>query len=182
MSAARRAGGHWNDAYPFVRLHQPTLYVSWLERSRLNPIRGLRAHVHEERVQKAAQRYAANVGQAFMQLAAIGEAVGQGCPRSRPPPMNVDWGWIAANRQPEGSCAHGKVLDVASGCPAASAAAAESYKPQWFKEASSFLTRARQRRYFRTPPDRGGSPAPASVARSWGPRSAGLLRGSGSPR
>jgi hypothetical protein len=44
---------------------------AWLERSRLNPMRGLRAHADEERVQRALQRFAANVGPGLKRLAAI---------------------------------------------------------------------------------------------------------------
>ncbi|SDE85931.1 hypothetical protein SAMN05444679_1352 [Variovorax sp. CF079] len=44
---------------------------AWLERSRLNPMRGLRAHADEERVQRASQRFAANVGPGLKRLAAI---------------------------------------------------------------------------------------------------------------
>jgi hypothetical protein len=43
----------------------------WLERSRLNPIRGLRAHAGEEQVRQASQRYAANIGEGLKRLAAI---------------------------------------------------------------------------------------------------------------
>jgi hypothetical protein len=44
---------------------------AWLERSRLNPMRGLRAHADEDRVQVAAQRFAANVGPGLKRLAVI---------------------------------------------------------------------------------------------------------------
>jgi putative NAD(P)-binding protein len=44
---------------------------AWLERSRLNPMRGLRAHAGEERVQRASQKFAANVGPGLNGLAAI---------------------------------------------------------------------------------------------------------------
>ena len=44
---------------------------AWLERSRLNPIRGLRAHADEERVQRASQKFAANVGPGLKRLVAI---------------------------------------------------------------------------------------------------------------
>jgi len=44
---------------------------AWLERSRLNPMRGLRAHADEERVQRASGRFATNVGPGLQRLAAI---------------------------------------------------------------------------------------------------------------
>jgi hypothetical protein len=44
---------------------------AWLERSRLNPMRELRVHADEERVQRALQRFTANVGPALKRLAAI---------------------------------------------------------------------------------------------------------------
>jgi hypothetical protein len=48
---------------------------AWLDRARLNPMRGLRAHAAEERVQQASRRFAAHVGPGLQRLAAI---VGQG--------------------------------------------------------------------------------------------------------
>ena len=49
---------------------------AWLERSRLNPMRGLRGHAGEERVQRASRRFAANVGAGLERLAEIvGKAV-----------------------------------------------------------------------------------------------------------
>ena len=45
----------------------------WLERARLNPIRGLRAHAGEDQVRQASQRYAANIGEALKRLAAIAQ-------------------------------------------------------------------------------------------------------------
>jgi hypothetical protein len=44
---------------------------AWLERSRLNPMRELRAHAGEERVQQASQRFAVHVGPGLKRLAAI---------------------------------------------------------------------------------------------------------------
>jgi len=44
---------------------------AWLERSRLNPMRGLRAHSEEEQVRRASQRFTANVGPGLKRLAAI---------------------------------------------------------------------------------------------------------------
>jgi hypothetical protein len=44
---------------------------AWLERSGLNPMRELRAHAGEERVQQASQRFAAHVGPGLKRLAAI---------------------------------------------------------------------------------------------------------------
>jgi hypothetical protein len=44
---------------------------AWLERARLNPMRELRAHADEERVQQASRRFAANVGPGLQRLAAI---------------------------------------------------------------------------------------------------------------
>jgi hypothetical protein len=46
---------------------------AWLERSRLNPMRDLRSHVDEDRVQRASQRFAANVGPGLKRLAALVE-------------------------------------------------------------------------------------------------------------
>lgn len=43
----------------------------WLDRSRLNPMRGLRSHTDEVRVKRASQRFAANVGPGLARLAAI---------------------------------------------------------------------------------------------------------------
>jgi hypothetical protein len=44
---------------------------TWLERSRLNPMRGIRLHADEERVQRASERFARNVGPGLKRLTAI---------------------------------------------------------------------------------------------------------------
>ncbi len=44
---------------------------AWLERSRLNPMRGLRAHAGEDQVKRASQRFASNVGPGLKRLAVI---------------------------------------------------------------------------------------------------------------
>ena len=44
----------------------------WLERARLNPLRGLRARMSESRVQQAMKRYADNVRQALVNLQRLG--------------------------------------------------------------------------------------------------------------
>ena len=82
-------GGHWNDAYPFVRLQnlprdwavgtlaatqaaylwlkEPDLQ-EWLEGARLYWLRGLRRHFGEPRVQQAHRRYTGNVRPALANL------------------------------------------------------------------------------------------------------------------
>ncbi len=51
----------------------------WLERSRLNPMRGLRGRLGDPQVQKASRRFAENVGPGLTRLAELIERAG-GCP------------------------------------------------------------------------------------------------------
>jgi cation diffusion facilitator CzcD-associated flavoprotein CzcO len=63
-----RPGGHWNNAYPFVRLHGPSALYGVNSRSRLNATQALSDHLDDPLMKSALTRLFVNIEPAIAKL------------------------------------------------------------------------------------------------------------------